>query len=138
MKSDIDREQVFLCEAVASNPDLDMEDCPAHNNNISWLLVVAFGIVFLFLGFGTYMIFAPMKKEEKEITPQAVDTSNLSEEEKRICDLLKQNSGSMYQSDLIKETGYSKVQMTRALDKLEGRKIIDRRRRGMTNIVILR
>jgi uncharacterized membrane protein len=43
----------------------------------------------------------------------------------------------MYQSDLLRQMGFSKVQMTRLLDKLAARKIIDRKRRGMTNIVIL-
>ena len=38
---------------------------------------------------------------------------------------------------LIQETGFSKVQMTRILDRMEGRKIIERKRRGMTNVIIL-
>ncbi len=137
IKAEIDQRDSFLCEAVHSNPDLEMDQCPAHTSNISWLFVVAFGIAFIFLGVGIYMVFVPLKKEEKEITNE-IDLSKLSEEEKKIYELLKQNDNSMYQSDLIKETGYSKVQITRVLDRLESKKIIDRHRRGMTNIVILR
>jgi uncharacterized membrane protein len=44
----------------------------------------------------------------------------------------------MYQSDLIKETEFSKVKITRILDKMESKDVIDRKRRGMTNIIVLK
>ena len=44
----------------------------------------------------------------------------------------------MYQSSLMKETGFSKVKTTRVLDRLETKKILERKRRGMTNLVVLR
>jgi len=44
----------------------------------------------------------------------------------------------MFQSELVDENGYTKVKVTRILDKLEGRGLIERRRRGMTNVVILK
>jgi len=72
-------------------------------------------------------------KEEKPI-----DLSKLDKEEKTIVELVKIHNGSMYQSDIIKQTDYSKVKVTRILDKLEGKKLIDRKRRGMTNIVVLK
>ncbi|MBI4983154.1 MarR family transcriptional regulator [Candidatus Woesearchaeota archaeon] len=52
--------------------------------------------------------------------------------------LVLREQGSAYQSDLIKETRLTKVKVTRILDKLEGRGLIERKRRGMTNIVILK
>lgn len=67
-----------------------------------------------------------------------VDLSKLDEDEQRICTLIQEQDGSMYKSDLIKETCFSKVHMTRVLDKLEGKKILERKRRGMTNIIVLR
>lgn len=36
------------------------------------------------------------------------------------------------------KTGLTKVKVTRILDRLEGREIIERKRRGMTNVVILK
>ena len=80
----------------------------------------------------------PAKLNIEKSDFKEIDTSKLDEDEKKIYGLLKQNEGSMYQSDLIKETELSKVAITRILDKLESKKIIDRKRRGMTNIVILR
>ena len=46
--------------------------------------------------------------------------------------------GSYTTADLIKETDYTKVHMTRILDKMEGKRILERKRRGMTNIVVLK
>ncbi len=135
IKAGVDRQGAFLCEAVSSNPNLDMAQCPAHDSLISWLIFMAFGLSFLILGAGIYMVFMPMKKEEEF---KKIDLSKLSDEEKKIYNLLKENEGSMYQSDIIKETGFSKVNITRILDKMESKKIIDRKRRGMTNIVILK
>ena len=75
----------------------------------------------------------PYQQEKKKVT-----YSKLDEEEKKILELLQKNEGSQYQSDLIKETGFSKVKMTRILDKFESKGYIDRKRRGMTNIVFLK
>ena len=62
----------------------------------------------------------------------------MDEEEKRLYNIIKDKDGSAYQSDLVKETDFSKVKITRVLDKLEHKGIIERKRRGMTNIVVLK
>ncbi|MBI5072205.1 MarR family transcriptional regulator, partial [Candidatus Woesearchaeota archaeon] len=64
--------------------------------------------------------------------------SKLDEDEKKIYELLKKSNGSVYQTDIIKETGYSKVKITRILDKMELAQIVERKRRGMTNIIVLK
>ncbi len=148
VKLNIDKEGAYLCEIVSANPQFDMEECPAHNTNTSWLLTASFGIAFLVLGSGVYLIFMPTKIIEKVIEQQPIiahkqefreiDLSKLDENEKKIYDMLKSHEGSMYQSDIIKETGLSKVQITRLLDKMIVKQIIDKKRRGMTNIVVLK
>ncbi|MBI4447949.1 hypothetical protein HY643_03135 [Candidatus Woesearchaeota archaeon] len=143
VKSDIDERDVFLCDAVSSNPDLSMTDCPAHKEGTSWFIILAFGVDFLILLSGVYLTFATIftttKKEEGQKPEfKKIDISKLSEEEKRVYEVIKQKEGSMYQSELIKETGFSKVKMTRILDRMTGRGVVDRKRRGMTNIVILK
>ena len=138
VKVNLDKEGAFLCEAVAENPNLDMAQCPAHNTNTSWLLTIAFSIGAILLGSGLYLVFVPPKKGLPKAEFKAVDLSKLDEEEKKIYDLLKQNNGSLYQSDLIRETGFSKVKITRILDKMASKELIGRERRGMTNIVVLK
>ncbi len=141
VKVNVDTEQSFLCKVVEDRPDLTMDQCPAHDSNTSWLLLAGFGIAFLVLVSGFYMLFATQKIEAasaKKEKREEIDLSDFNEEEKKIYKLLQLNQGSMYQSDLIKETGLTKVKMSRLLDKLEGKGFIDRKRRGMTNIVVLK
>ncbi len=49
-----------------------------------------------------------------------------------------ESDGTIFQAELAEKAGLSKVRVTRVLDKLEGRGIIERKRRGMTNVVILK
>jgi len=137
VKVSVDKEETFLCELIDNDPNLDMELCPAHKSNSSWLLLTAFGIAFIILASGFYLFFVSSTKSAKQGFSK-VNLSKLDKEEKAIYALLKEKEGSMYQSDLIKETGFSKVKMTRVLDRLTNKKIIDRNRRGMTNIIILK
>lgn len=140
VKVNVDTEQGALCRFIEDSPDLGMEDCPAHESNTSWLLLIGFVVSFLVLICGLYLLFVYRKvavplivAERKEIDP-----SLLSEEERRIYDLLVLKEGSAYQSDLITETALSKVKISRILDRMEGKGLLDRKRRGMTNIVVLK
>ncbi len=138
VKSDVDRQDAFLCEIVSKDPSFNMEDCPAHKDNTSWLIIGAFGVTFIILGTGVYLPFMQEKQTGQKSELKEVDESQLDEEEKRIYSLLKGGNGSKYQTDIIRETGYSKVKVTRILDRLEGKGIIERRRRGMTNVIFLK
>ena len=138
VKADVDEQDAFLCEVVSKDPSFSMEDCPAHKDNTSWLIIGAFGLSFIILGTGIYMLFMPEKQTEQKTERKDVDESKLDEEEKRVYALLKGGSGSIYQSGIIKDTGYSKVKVTRILDRLESKGVIERRRRGMTNIIFLK
>tara|TARA_B100000315_G_C14511755_1_gene557294 strand:- start:359 stop:859 length:501 start_codon:yes stop_codon:yes gene_type:complete len=142
VKADIDNRDAFLCEAVHTNPDLNMTQCPAHTSNTSWFVIIAFGLSFIILAAGITLVMIPAKvsspQKSSEHKRKPVDKEKLDNDEKKIHSILEQNDGSYYQSDLIKETGLSKVKITRILDKMEGKNIIDRKRRGMTNIIILK
>lgn len=133
IKTNLDEQGAFLCKAVEADPELSMEECPAHKQSTSWVMTLAFVLAFLVIICGIYLTSAPLPVERKPSKPP-----KLADDEKKVYEVLKSSEGSMYQSDLIKETGFSKVKMTRVLDRLEGKKVIDRKRRGMTNVVILR
>lgn len=145
VKKDLDKRDTYLCQMFAEEPGLNMLDCPVHTTNTSWYIVAAFGFAFLVLSVGIYLLISSFDKaqpkttsliEQKEYTP--IDLDQLDDEEKNIFNLIKEHDGSMYQSDLMKQLNVSKVYMTRILDKMEGKKILERKRRGMTNIVILK
>ncbi len=100
------------------------------------MIVGAFGIAFVILVVGLYLVFN--KTGEGSSKFKKINISKLGKEEKNIYGMLKENEGSMYQSDIIKETGLSKVNVTRLLDKMESKKVLERKRRGMTNIIVLK
>ena len=136
IKAQVDKQSAYLCEITHETPSLNIQDCPAHESNISWLFVLSFGMVFVFAVIGFYFALNAPRQEQR--TSQPVDLSKLDGEEKKVYTLLSAHEGSMYQSDLIRETGLSKVSITRVLDKMENRKIVERKRRGMANLVVLK
>lgn len=133
VKADTEKQGAFLCKIVEESPNMSMEDCPGHESITSWLILSAFFLAFLVIASGIYILFLPVKEALKK-----ADISKLTDEEKKIYSILKGKEGSMYQSELIDELGFSKVKITRLLDKMEGKGLIDRKRRGMTNIIILK
>lgn len=76
-----------------------------------------------------------VKQEEKKIP---VDFSKLDKDEKVLMKLVEEEKGAIFQSSLVEKSGFSKVKVSRILDRLEGRQLIERKRRGMTNVVILK
>ncbi|MFC1768658.1 helix-turn-helix transcriptional regulator [Nanoarchaeota archaeon] len=113
--------------------------CPMHvtlrtQEFISYSLM---GIVFI-VGLFIALFMKDDQKRPSEISDKErkKKLKKLDREEKKIMNVVMASEGSVYQSDIIKETEFSKVKVTRILDKLEGRGLIDRKRRGMTNIII--
>ncbi len=138
LKVESDARDAFLCAAYHSDPALDPSKCPVHSSNLSWYFTLLYAGLVVVAILGAYQIVGRKENILKEKNAPRVDVSKLDAEEKQIYDLLQQQEGSRYQSDLIQETGFSKVHMTRILDRLEGKKVLERKRRGMTNVVILR
>jgi uncharacterized membrane protein len=66
------------------------------------------------------------------------DYSGLEKKEKEVVDLLLNEGNAMFQADLMEKLNIGKVGATRLLDKLESKQIIERKRRGMNNLVVLR
>src|SRR3989338_3434148 len=85
VKMNYDKNGAVLCEAIAESPSMDMENCPYHNSNNSWLIVLAFSIVFLILGGGIFLFL-----RNKQLDYKQIDFSRLNEEEKQIYNLIKQ------------------------------------------------
>ena len=77
-------------------------------------------------------------KVHSEIKRKPVDYSILNNEEKSIVKIIESAEGAIFQSDLVEKSEFDKVKVSRILDRLEGKQLIERKRRGMTNVVILR
>ncbi len=136
VKANFDSQAAFLCEKFHEN-QLDMQQCPAHKSNTSWIITASFALVFALMALGLFLItYKPPGAVEKPAVE--VDLSKLDSDEAAVYGTMKAGSGSSYQGDLVKATGFSKVKVTRVLDRLESRGVVERKRRGMTNLVVLR
>ncbi len=116
--------------------------CPAYGT-INQQTYLALGIVSLLVIVSIILIFSKPEKEiiirrvEEKIKKKKLDTSELKSEEKAVFDLVRENKA-VFQADLIEKTRFGKAKMTRIIDRLEGKGFVERKRRGMTNIVVLK
>jgi len=116
--------------------------CPMYTTIIQQTYL-AIAIVGIIVTIGLVLIFSKPKKEiiikkVKEKRPKKkVNLSGFRADEKKVFKLVQKNR-TMFQGDLIEETGFTKAKMTRILDKLEGHNLIERKRRGLTNVVVLK
>jgi len=100
-------------------------------------IIIAIGLFLIFSKEETKII-TKTKKIQIEKQRKPIDYSKLDKDEKIIIKSIEEADGTIFQSDLVEKSGFDKVKVTRILDRLEGRQLIERKRRGMTNIVVLR
>lgn len=96
-------------------------------------IIFLIGLFFIFTKETEKIIFKKIKEPKKKI-----NLSNLSKEEKKVVEILYRENGAFFQKTLMEELGIGKVGMTRLIDKLEAKQIVERKRRGMNNIVVLK
>jgi uncharacterized membrane protein len=130
--------------ACSHGPSCPMWGTINFHTNISigiTSFVVLIGLYLIFFG-KEEKIITKIKEVEKPQKDEKVDYSKimkkLNSDEKLILETIINAEGTIFQSDLVEKTDLSKVKVTRILDKLEGKGILERRRRGMTNVVILK
>lgn len=124
----------LACVDSAEGDSCTAATCPFHSEqDSSWLLGVVSVLVAFLGGVGFYLMIG---KKEEIITQKSYDLSNLTEEEQKIFQRILQDKEGVFQSTLAKEFQLSKVKMTRLLDKFEGLGLVERKRRGMSNIVL--
>jgi len=120
------------------------EYCPMYVT-INQQTYLALGIVGILFVVGFILIFSKpqvqtiikTKTIEKKKPKKVYDLSDLKPEEKIVFGLIRENEV-IFQADLIDKTGFGKTKITRIIDKLEGRGFVERKRRGMTNVVVLK
>ena len=105
-----------------------------HTNITVALMIIVLLIGLYFVFFGD----REKRKQGKKDIKKYEMPQNLNPDEKQIIQIILEEDGAIFQSQLTEKTGMSKVKITRILDKLEGKGIIERKRRGMTNVVILK
>ena len=118
--------------------------CPMHVT-LKTQKAISYGLMGLIAIVGGVISFflkdEEVKREHKKsisIEERKRKLENLDEAEREIMNIILREDGSVFQSDLVKETKKSKVKVTRVLDRLEGKHLIERKRRGMTNVVVMK
>ena len=104
-------------------------------------IIVIIGLVLLFSKEEKQIVIKKIKEkslDDQKLKDKEQNLKLLDAEEKKVYQLLIDNKGTVFQGELVDKSGFDKVKVTRILDKLEGRQLIQRMRRGMTNVVLLK
>ena len=137
LKFQTDSQMLTACEESCGElggVSCSLASCPYHQgNNLSWVLIVM-SILVAFIG-GTGIYLSLPKKTERIIEEKEYDLSSLADDEKKIFLFIKDHKDGIYQNHIAKEFTLTKVQATRLLDKLESSGLIERKRRGLANVV---
>jgi len=105
---------------------------------------ISLAIALLILIIGLFLIFS--KPEEKIVIKtktikekkKKLSLDGLDKQEREVIKILQNENGAIFQKTLMEKLGIGKVGITRLLDRLEAKQFIERKRRGMNNIVVLK
>lgn len=130
----------IVSETCSHGPTCTMYDTISAQTWLSLAIVgviIIIGLFFVFTKEETKIV-TKTKKVSVEIKRKPIDYSKLDKEEKVLVKNIEASEGTIFQSDLVEKSGFDKVKVSRILDRLEGKQIIERKRRGMTNVVVLK
>lgn len=116
------------------------------NKSLNAQVYITYSLVFLIFIVGLIIMFTKpsekivIKERIKKFKDQNknIDLKSFDEKERKIIEILQKENGAVFQASLIESLGIGKVALTRLLDKLEAKQVIERKRRGMNNIVVLK
>ena len=134
------REIVLSSCGMAHGPSA--ASCPM-NQTINQQTYLSLAIAAILMGLGIFLLFSKpkekivVKKYKEKEEKKEVDLSGLNKDEKEVYGVIAKEE-TVFQADLIEKMGFGKAKMTRIIDRLEGRGLVERKRRGLTNIVILK
>ena len=124
--------------ALQTEATCSMEACLynlEYTNHKGILFIIGLFSAFL-AGIGFYL---SLSKEEKLIKEKKYDITKLTREEKAVFLFVRNDKEkNTYQSEIVEEFNFPKSKVTRILDKLEQQNLIERKRRGMSNLIVLK
>lgn len=132
--------RVVEAQAQADACGMPLEECP-HAKNLPPEIYAGYSISVIIGLIGAYLIINDLRSAK--FRSQSAEefhkvASVLKGDEKNLYDLVASSDGVMFQSDLVEKSGLQKVKVSRVLDRLEAQGFLERRRRGMSNVVILK
>lgn len=129
-----------LNEELHKNCPIPEQYCPFKTNYPIESYVGFTGVLLLFISGIVLTLTTRLTERETKEKKQKIKEviKSLKSEERSVYDVIAKSDGAAFQTDLVEKTGFSKVKVSRILDKLETKNIVERRRRGMSNIIILK
>ena len=97
------------------------------------MIILIVGIVVMTIKPKEKIIIKKIKEKKK-----LLNLKGLEKAEKEVIELLRKEGNAMFQADLMEKMEMGKVKTTRLLDKLEAKQLIERKRRGMNNLVVIK
>lgn len=127
-------------ETCSHGPSCSMYDTIATQTWVSIAIIAVVVVIGLVIMFSKPKVEIKEKLVVKKVKEKIkkIDTSSLEKDEKVVVELLQKENNAMFQADLMEKLEIGKVKMTRLLDKLEAKQLIERKRRGMNNLVVLK
>lgn len=105
----------------------------------TWLSLSIAGVILII---GLFIMFIKPKEriiiKTKKVKKKKLNLEGLDSNEKKVIEILQSENGAIFQNTLMEKLGIGKVGITRLLDKLEAKQLVERKRRGMNNIIVLR
>jgi len=95
-------------------------------------------IAYMFLGRQVFIASGDRDDKEIKMSRWKSTMDILDGDECIIYRVILDSGGSFIQMDIAPKTGFSNAKVTRILNKLEARGLVERRRSGMTNMVVLK
>lgn len=120
-------------ETCSHGPTCTMYDTISMQTWLSVAIAAIVLVIGLFLIFVKEEIIIKKIKEPK----RKISLGGLNSREREVVKIV-QEGGGIFQADLMEKLGIGKVGLTRLLDKLEAKQIIERKRRGMNNFIVLK
>jgi GTP-sensing pleiotropic transcriptional regulator CodY len=119
---------------------VELNQIPSIYNSLDVLLI---GVSCFVLGASlVYLLRADGFDDEKASTElgswDKLIESLVGDDERKIVQIVADEGGTMFQSQLVEKTGYSKSKVSLVLDRLEARGVLERRRHGMSNAIVLK
>jgi len=126
----------LIGDTCTHGPICSMYDTVAIQTWISLaiiIIIIVIGLAIMFTKPKERIIIKKVQEKKKKL-----DLSKLDKDEKSVINLLLNEGKAVFQADLMEKLEIGKVKTTRLLDKLEAKQLIERKRRGMNNIVVLK
>src|SRR3989344_2843044 len=103
------------------------------NTRTLGIVFILFSISIAMAAFGVFLLIISRKETKgKLVESKKIEDAvkMLTGDEKTVYDTIVASQGTIFQSELVEKSGLDKVRVSRVLDKLEGRGLIERKRRG--------